>query len=279
MDKAKKFSMMIASLVETSPSASELGQPYKHGRLFCFAILGRGIMKRHVFTCCLLAFLATAAGPARAQIPVTDVASLTQQIQQVMSWVEQLKAMADQYQQMEQQYKSLTGNRGYGNIFNDPSLQQYLPADWQSVYGQLRAHGTDALSAGARAFREQIGDTRSCNLIADTNARMSCQQAISAPYQTYDVFQQALQVANQKPQQLQNLINAIQGTDDPKAIAELQARIAGEQAAMQNEMLKVQLSIQLAQVQNKLAQEQAERDRLNAVRKEGVEAYRQILGR
>lgn len=235
-------------------------------------------MKRHI-TSLLAALAITAAAPAHAQIPVTDGQSLIQQIQQVVSWASQLKAMADQYHQLENQYKSLTGNRGYGNIYNDPNLRQYLPPDWQSVYGQLRAHGTDAISTGARAFREQIGDTRSCNLIADTNARMSCQQAISAPYQTYDVFQQALQVANQKPQQIQRLIDAIQSTDDPKAIAELQARIAGEQATIQNEMLKAQLSIQLAQVQNNLAQEQAERDRLNSLRKEGVEAYKQILGR
>lgn len=236
-------------------------------------------MKRHIFVCYLLATLATAAGPVRAQIPVTDVANLTQQIQQVMSWVEQLKAMADQYQQLESQYKALTGNRGYGNAFNDPALQQYLPADWQSAYGQLRSQGLDALSGGAQAFRQQIGDTRSCALIADTQARMSCQQAIASPYQTYDVFQQALNVANQKPQQIQQLISLIQGTDDPKAIAELQARIAGEQAVMQNELLKVQLSVQLAQAQNKLAEEQAERDRLNAVGKAKTEAYRQILGR
>lgn len=215
--------------------------------------------------------------PANAQgIPVYDAMSVAKQIQQVASWAQQLRAMSDQYQQLQSQYQALTGNRGYGNSFNNPQLQQYLPANWQQVYEQLRQGGS--LSSGAQALRQQIGDTRSCSMLADTTARQSCQQAIASPYQTYDVFQNALAVANQKPQQIQSLISAIQTTDDPKAIAELQARIAGEQAAMQNEMLKVQLSVQLAEAQNKMTAEQAERDRLNAIGTAGNEYSRRVFG-
>jgi type IV secretion system protein VirB5 len=236
-------------------------------------------MKRFWIICGLLVSLTIAHSPARAQgIPVIDAASIAQQVQQVASWGQQLKAMASQYQQLETQYQALTGNRGYGNSFNNPQLQQYLPAEWQQVYGQIRQGGLGALSGGAQAIRQQMGDTRSCSLIADTQARASCQQAIATPYQNMDVFQNALSVANQKPQQIQSLISAIQTTNDPKAIAELQARIAGEQAAMQNEMLKVQLSVQLAEAQNKLTKEQAERDRMNSIRNDGKEYYKRLLG-
>ncbi len=226
---------------------------------------------------CALVTLAATASSARAQIPVTDFASIAQQVMQVLSWAEQLKGMTDQYQQLEGQFNSLTGNRGYGNLFNNPQLQQYLPADWQSVYGRLRSQGLGSLPGGAQSLRQQFGDNRNCNLYADTQTRMSCQQAIGGDYLTYDVFQNALNVANQKPQQIQALINEIQSTDDPKAIAELQARIAGEQASMQNEMIKVQLSLQLAEAQNKLAKEQAERDRMNTMGKSRDEAYQRIL--
>lgn len=235
-------------------------------------------MKRFWIICGLLVSLTIATSSARAQgIPVIDTSALTQQIQQVASWGQQLKAMTDQYQQLEGQFKALTGGRGYGNIFNNPLLQQYLPAEWQQVYGQVRQGGLGGLTSGAQALRQQMGDTRSCSLIADTQARASCQQAIATPYQNMDVFQNALNVANQKPQQIQSLISAIQTTDDPKAIAELQARIAGEQAAMQNEMLKVQLSIQLAEAQNKMTKEQAERDRMNAIRNDGKSGITNFL--
>lgn len=236
-------------------------------------------MKRFWITCGLLVSLTTAAAPTRAQgIPVIDASALVQQVQQVASWSQQLKAMADQYQQLEGQFKALTGSRGYGNLFNNPLLQQYMPAEWQQVYGQIRQIGLGGMSSGAQALRQQMGDTRSCSLIADTQARSSCQQAIALPYQNMDTFQSALDIANQKPQQIQSLISAIQNTDDPKAIAELQARIAGEQAAMQNEMLKVQLSIQLAEAQNKLTKEQAERDRMDVIRNDGNESIKRIFG-
>lgn len=204
---------------------------------------------------------------AHAQIPVTDGANLAQQIQQVMAWGQQLKAMSAQYNQLQQQYQSITGNRGFGNLLNNPALQQYLPANWQSVYNQVRTQGLGAMSPGAQQMRQSMGDTRNCDLIADTKAKASCQSNIATPYQTYDTFQNSLNVANQKPQQIQALIGQIQNTNDPKDIAELQARIAGEQAAMQNEMMKVHLSVQLAQIQTDLAKEQAERDRLNALGK------------
>jgi type IV secretion system protein VirB5 len=232
-------------------------------------------MKRVWIGWSALAALLFTIDPVRAQgIPVYDSFGGAQQIQQVASWAKQLQAMASQYQQLESQFKALTGARGYGNIFNNPLLQQYLPAEWQQVYRQ-----SGSLTGGAQAVRQQIGDTRSCSMIADTRARASCQAALATPYQSYDVFQNALAIANQKPAQIQSLISAIETTDDPKAIAELQARIAGEQAAMQNEMLKVQLSVQLAEAQNKLTAEQAERDRMNAIQKEGDESVKRILGR
>lgn len=221
---------------------------------------------KHRYWLLPVALMALGVGGARAQIPVIDGASLGQQVQQVLSWGMQLKAMADQYQQQVKQFQAMTGARGFGNLFNDPALQQYLTADQQALINQLRANGAGGLSAGAQAFRQQIGDTRGggCSLYADTRMRANCYQNMMAPYQQVDAYQSALNVANQKPQQIQSLISAIQTTDDPKSIAELQARIAGEQAAMQNEMLRMQITVQLAEVQNRLVKEQAERDEATA---------------
>lgn len=225
------------------------------------------------------------ASPARAGIPVFDGASLAQQVQQVLSWVQQLQAMSDQYQQLEGQYNALTGNRGYGNILNNPLLHQYLPPEWQSAAQQLQllsnlaSQGVNGISNAGKALRDQLGDNRSCSMIADTQARQSCNLALATPYQTYGAYQSGIEIANQRAGQIQGLIQQIQTTDDPKAIAELQARIAGESTAIQNEMLKAQLSIQLAEVQNKLVKEQAVRDRLDAMRKATDDAVKSVLGK
>lgn len=183
------------------------------------------------------------AGSANAQIPVTDVASLNQQIQQVVSWAQQLKAMSDQFEQARQQYTALTGNRGYGQLLNDPRLQQYFAGNETPSSQQLR--------------QRYGGNT--CQYLSSTDAIQYCQNAANQPYLDYDQVGRALAIANQKPQQIQSLIDQISTTDDPKAIAELQARIAGEQAAMQNENIRLQLTLQQMQIQNQLIKEQQSR--------------------
>lgn len=189
---------------------------------------------------------------AQAQIPVTDAANLTQQFQQVKSWAQQLKAMADQAKQAKQQYESLTGNRGMGNVLNDPSLQQYFKGDE---------------TPNAQAFRQTYGNASYCDTAGyQTNEqRQLCRDQatrmgnMNQPYKDYEQLNRALNVANKKPEQIQGLIQQINETDDPKAIAELQARIAGEQANMQNEYVKMQITLQQMQIQNQAIKDQQSR--------------------
>jgi hypothetical protein len=73
---------------------------------------------RRLMSICL-AWLAL-AGSAFSQIPVTDVASLTQQIQQVMAWSQQYQQMVQQYQMMTNQLNAIKGARGMGGLLNIP---------------------------------------------------------------------------------------------------------------------------------------------------------------
>lgn len=154
-------------------------------------------------------------------IPVIDSSNLAQQIQQVVSWGKQLQAMKDQFEQQIKQYQSMTGQRGYGNFLNDPKLRNYLPPEWKGVYDNITAN--QKLS---QAY------------IVDQNKHL-----------------QAYNIATQKQIQIQGLLEEINNTQDPKAIAELQARISGEQTKIQNAMIQLQLSNQLAEIQNKLIQQ------------------------
>ena len=82
---------------------------------------------------------------AFAQIPVTDGASIGQQIaaqvETIAKWKLQYDQMVSQIDQAKQQYESLTGSRGLGNIMNDPALRDYLPGDWQAVYDSVKNGG------------------------------------------------------------------------------------------------------------------------------------------
>ena len=91
-----------------------------------------------------------------AQIPVTDGASIGQQIaaqvETIAKWKLQYDQMMSQIEQAKQQYESLTGSRGLGTIMNDPAMRDYLPGDWQAVYDSVKNGGYSACLAPGKAF-------------------------------------------------------------------------------------------------------------------------------
>jgi len=192
------------------------------------------ISHQPLFILLLLSSLANAGG-----IPVIDSSNLAQQVQQVVSWGKQLQAMKDQYDQQVKQYQSMTGQRGTGLVLNDPKLRQYLPQEWKKVYDGL--------------YRPELmpGTNIVCNG-KTSNALALCEAEVKKNYSDRANYEQAYQVATGVDTQIQKLILEINNTNDPKAIAELQARISGEQAKIQNAMVQLQLGTQLADIQNKL---------------------------
>jgi type IV secretion system protein VirB5 len=67
---------------------------------------------------------------------------------------------------------------------------------------------------------------------------------------------QAYKGLQDRMEQVDNLMAEIKNTNDPKSIAELQARISIEQAYMQNEMTKLQLVSQLQRSEQQLIEQQ-----------------------
>ena len=70
--------------------------------------------------------------------------------------------------------------------------------------------------------------------------------------------QQALQASSQRFVTLQQLINAIPAATDQKGALDLQARIAAEQAMLQNELAKVQTLNQALQADERARQQRAQ---------------------
>src|SRR6478672_426119 len=97
-------------------------------------------MALHRLFLALAAWLAL-AGNALAQIPVTDIASLTQQMQQVAAWSKQYQQMTQQYQQTTAQLNAIKGARGMGQLLNTPSQRQQLPTGFVAQFDQLRSLG------------------------------------------------------------------------------------------------------------------------------------------
>jgi len=212
-----------------------------------------------------LSLSACFAMPASAQlstIVVGDIPSTLNQIQTMAQWANQYQQMVSQLTQMEKQFNSLNGNRGLGQYMNNPALRDYLPADWQKVYDSVRAGGYAGLSGSGKAVYDANKIYDACTYITDDAQRGACQARAMKPSQDKAFASDAYQAAKARIDQIDGLMAKINDTQDPKAIAELQARIAAEQANIQNEQTKLQLYAMMAAAEDKV---QAQRQReLNA---------------
>lgn len=198
--------------------------------------------KRSLIVLAMVASVSNAFTPAYAAgIPVIDAANLVNTLENIEKWKLQLTAMKDQFDKQVQQFQALTGNRGFGALLNDPALKKYLPDDWKNVYNQVLSPALEhpAICVGFVG----IEFTR-------------CETQAKKHYQDQVGFENAYNTSVALQNQVQGLIDGISTTADPKDIAELQARIAGEQTKVQNAMMQMQLSTQLAEIKNKLVIQQ-----------------------
>lgn len=196
---------------------------------------------------------------ALAQIPVTDGAaiktSVQQQVETMAKWKLQYDQMVSQIDQMKQEYQSITGVRGLGDVLNNPALRDYLPDDWQGVYDNVKSGGYAGLSgrAGQVYNDNKIYDT--CVNHTNEQSRISCEAQAVKGAQDKAFALDAYDKAKERLGQIDALMQEINRTQDSKSIAELQGRIAAEQALIQNEQTKLQMYSMVASAEDRLQQQ------------------------
>lgn len=215
------------------------------------------------------------ASTAHAQIPVTDGAAISQKAQQfaeeIAKWKQQIDYMKNQVETMKQQYESLTGMRNLGDIMNNPMFKDYLPKDWQKVYDAVAAGGYSGLTgSGATVYaKNKIYD--GCKVLGGVQKTI-CEAALTKGSVDQGYALDAFDKATKRLNQIEGLMKSINSTKDPKAIAELQGRIASEQAMINNEAVKMQLFQMVAAAQDKIIQQRAqEADMQDAARKDAAQ--------
>ena len=205
------------------------------------------------------ALIACTASGAQAQgIPVIDVANLIQTIQQVVNDITQIQNQLQQVVQLQDQLRSMNGIRNLGNVFNNPLLRNYVPAEAFTMINAVGSSGYSGLNGTARALRD-ASMVYNCLDLAGT-ARTSCQAGLAQPYQQKGLLQDAMSTAKGRLSQIQGLMNQINATTDQKAIQELQARIGAENALLAHETSQVQMLVGLADSEERIARSR-ERER------------------
>lgn len=218
-------------------------------------------MKFKKFSLAIVAALSLGvSAPSMAQIPVTDAASIATEVmnhvEDIAKYVEQISQLKAQLDQMKQQYEALTGSRNLGAILNDPKFKSYLPADWQNVYDSVRTGGYSSLSGTAKAIYDAVKKYDSCEYLPKEDEKIACQARAVKAAQDKAFAVDAFDRSKERLTQIEQLMNRINSTDDPKAIAELQGRIASEQAMIQNEATKLQMFQMIAAAEDRINQQQ-----------------------
>ncbi|EFM56042.1 P-type DNA transfer protein VirB5 [Brucella inopinata] len=202
------------------------------------------------------AFALTVTSTAHAQLPVTDASSIAQNLahhlEEMVKFAEQIEQLRLQLQQQRQQLSALTGARGLGDILRDPTLRSYLPHNWRNLYEAVMSGGYLA-AAGETAMllrKSQVYD--SCASISDKDQRIACEAKVVKPLQDKVMTSNAYDATDKRLQEIESLMQEINKTEDPKAIAELQGRIESENAMIQNEDTRLHLYKQMAEAQDKI---------------------------
>ncbi|KQV46973.1 type VI secretion protein [Pelomonas sp. Root1217] len=207
----------------------------------------------------LLVLVVLGSGGARAQgIPVIDVANLVQAIQQVIDGITQVNNQVQQIAQLQSQLNSINGVRNLGDIFNNPLLKNYVPAEAYTQLNAVNASGYSGLNATARALRD-AGMVYNCMDLVGS-ARTLCQASLAQPYQHKGLLQDAMKSAAGRLAQIQSLMGQINATTDQKAVQEIQARIGAENALLAHEMSQVQMLQGMADSEERIARSR-ERER------------------
>ncbi len=187
-----------------------------------------------------------------------QITNYAQMLKEYSTMLDQLEQMRSQFEQMEKEYESVTGVRNLGDILNDPEFKEYLPDDWQSVYQGVRNNGYSGLSDSAKAIRDSTKIFDACaELVNDTEKQICNAQAVK-PAQDQAFSMDAYQKSQERVSQIEGLMQEINNTRDPKAVAEINARIQAEQAMIGNEQAKLALYQASAESEQRILIQQEE---------------------
>jgi type IV secretion system protein VirB5 len=201
-----------------------------------------------------------AAPQGQAQMAVIDVGAISQLLQQVSYWQQQIEAMSSQLTQLQETHASLNGPRGMESLlpFSDQQ-RNYLPRDWAQVarvlegqsaqYGKLASATSALVTSRAILTPEELGRLDA----AERNSIIAARQSAAG---LAVMSQEAYAQASARFGSLSQLVQALGSATDAKAILDLQGRIAAEQTMLENEQAKLELLRSAAEADRRMQDQQ-----------------------
>jgi len=233
-------------------------------------------MRRSILSIAV-ALTAMTAAPAHAQQVVYDPTSFAQMVKDARTAIEQLDSLKAQVQQGEELFASLNDLSNVNAIAERlglPEIRNPLPdmATLRSAAdGDLSALGE--LAERADAIRRE---TRVYTPDAPSAAADALERAGARTARDLAIGETVDRAATDRLQGLETLRRALDTAPNARAVMDLNARLAAEQALIQNEQVRLQ-GLALTQAAEARLEDQRARERIAAERSARMDAYRQAF--
>jgi type IV secretion system protein VirB5 len=208
--------------------------------------------------------LASMGHPAAAQVLVHDPGAIAQLISQAQTAISQLEQLREQVAQAERLYESFNDLSQVNEIAPQllvRELQRFAPELSQfqaAANGDLRALGV--LASRAEDIRAESRvyvptEAASAEALEASGAQAARDMALGEKID---------QISDQRLKGLEELRSALDGADSARAVMDLTARLAAEQAIIQNDQVRLQ-GMLIVQAAEERLRAQREREAAAAV--------------
>lgn len=219
------------------------------------------------------------APAAHAQYVVHDPRALVQMIEDARTSLEQLQALQAQIEEQRALFDSLndlSDVNGLAQALGLPEVRNPLPdtrALRAAAEGDLSALGAladraDAIRRETRLFTPTDGDLSE----ADAYYRDSLERAGARTARDLAIGEAVGEASDRRLEGLETLRRALDTAPNARAVMDLEARLAAEQALIQNEQLRLQ-GLAVTQAAEARLEEQRQRERAEAARAARQAAY------
>jgi type IV secretion system protein VirB5 len=199
--------------------------------------------KRYRFYGLVIAASVTLSTHAAAQMAVVDINAITQLLKQL----EQAKAHLSQMQQTHASFNKLTDMGQIASALNSSALRKALPGDFASVQAALQGQGGGSTETWLR--QDQVYTPAGGAYVTEV------QRAQNQNAGTKSIAQQMYDAASKRIDGIETLRQQIGRSEDPKTAMDLAARLGVEQAAAQQDIVRMQALAIVAQAQQRVDDE------------------------
>ena len=233
-------------------------------------------MRRSILSIAV-ALAAMTAVPAHAQQVVYDPTSFAQMVKDARTAIEQLDSLKAQVQQGQELFASLNELSNVNAIAERlglPEIRNPLPdmATLRSAAdGDLSALGELAERADAIRRETRVYTPAAPSAAADALERSGARTA-----RDLAIGEAVDRSATDRLEGLETLRRALDTAPNARAVMDLNARLAAEQALVQNEQVRLQ-GLALTQAAEARLEDQRARERIAAERSVRMDAYRQAF--